>query len=121
MRPNPLIEPIREALAAVWSSGGRQFVTFEAGGDEDSFVQYLDGQLNIAWPLDDDPATTLAALGAPLPTGAFHLAWAPHATAHVAVGALLLDQVAAFVLALLQAVHELEPGEGVTVRIDADR
>ena len=94
-------DAIRESLAEVWDSGGRTFVTFEVvrngRPDPDLWVQWIDGQINLRWPRDDDPRTALPRLGAPLPPGAFvsfHVA-----DSNVIVGALdaRIDDVAEFI------------------------
>ena len=112
------VHRLREALAEVWDSGGRRFVTIEDGHDEDVFVQYIDGQLNVSWPFEADPNTELPRLGAPLPGGVFVISWAPRGTVILAVGDLLLDDVADLVDRILDRV--LEAGDP-TARVHADR
>ena len=107
-----------EALVEVWDSGGRRFVTVEDAEDDAYFLQYVDGQLNVAWPFDSEPESALAALGSDLPEGAFVLSWAPRGTLQVAVGDLLLDDVSDLMELLLDRVLEVD---AVVVRVESDR
>lgn len=94
---------VREALASVWDSQGHRFVTFEAGeGDETPWVQYIDGVLHLEWTGEEDPAAALPRIGIALPTGAFVASHAPGTSAQIAVGDVLLDDVAGLVLALCE-------------------
>lgn len=114
------LDVIRSGLAEVWQTQGRSFVTFEAapGGEgEDAWIQYLDGELNLRWDRDEDPAVALARLGVALPRGAFVGYWTPRANAIIAVGDLLLDDVA-------RLIHELftvlaERAARIIARIEA--
>ena len=63
-------DAIAKGLAEVWDTGGRRFVTFEIAGDDDRWVQWIDGELNVRWPFDDDPATGLPRRGVRLPAAA---------------------------------------------------
>ena len=108
-------EAITEGLERVWRSQGRQFVSFEA--DEDRWVQYLDGELNVSWPGDEDPAGAFDRLGITLPTGAFVESWSPGTNAIVAVGALLLPDVATLIDALATHVLGLGAGESLDCRV----
>lgn len=109
---------LRAALAEVWASHGRRFLTIEDADDDSRFVQYLDGQLNVAWPFDDEPEELLERLGIRLSAASFVLAWTPGGTAILAVGDLLQEDVAAL---LEEIVDEaLECGD-VHVRVDSDR
>ena len=96
---------LHAAIADVWESGGRRFVT-------------IDGQINLAWPFQDEPGETLADLGAPLPGAAFVASWAPGGTAILGVGDLLQDEVVALLESLVDDVLEADE---VAVRVDADR
>ena len=111
---------IRSTLAAVWSPGSSDFASFEVEGRRDGaerWVQFLDGQLNVCWPRDDDPRNALRTLGVALPTGfrvQFHH---PGANCVILCGDADLDRVASVVLALLERVEGLDRGTdlGATV------
>ena len=95
------LETIRRGLAEVWDTQGRRFVTFEveggSGPDADRWVQYLDGELNVRWPLGEEPGAALRRRGIELPRGAF-VAWhVAHENALFGVGDVLLDDLAPFV------------------------
>ncbi len=115
---------VRDGLVSVWDAQGRRFVTFEpdagrGGGDaRERFVQYLDGVLNLTWPLDEEPATALPRLGVALPRGAFVAFHAPGGTAQIAVGDVLLDEVAALVVALVERVVAPGGSAGLTARVE---
>jgi hypothetical protein len=118
-------ETIRRGLTEVWATQGRKFVTFEpsssrgAGGE--GWVQYLDGEVNASWPLEEEPAVALARRGVTLPPGAF-VAW--HATgsnAVFAMGDASLDDVARFVSALLSRVLADGAGAPLAARVDSHR
>jgi hypothetical protein len=115
-------EAIREGLAGVWDSGGRTFVTFEllrhGEAAPDAWAQWIDGQLNLAWPRDDDPAAALARLGVSLPAGAYVESW--QGGSNVIVNALdvRIDDVAAFLDRWFQRVLDAEPKYEVEVRTD---
>ncbi len=111
-------ERLRSTLAEVWTSGGRRFATFEDEGDDDVFVQYFDGQLNVAWPLERDPAAELPRRGAALTGGAFVISFAPGETALLAVGDLTLDEVARLIERILERVLG---ATDIVCRTDADR
>ena len=112
------VQQVREALSEVWGSAGRRFATFEDAEDEERFVQYLDGQLNVAWPFDRSPQDVLRASRVALPGSSFVLAWTPFGTAQIAVGDLLLDDVAALIVRLLTRVFDAWELED---RVDEDR
>ena len=103
---------LHAAIADVWESGGRRFVTI--GIDEIK----LWARINLAWPFQDEPGETLADLGAPLPGAAFVASWAPGGTAILGVGDLLQDEVVALLESLVDDVLEADE---VAVRVDADR
>jgi hypothetical protein len=109
---------MRQALADVWDSGGRRFVTIEDVVDDAYFLQYVDGQLNVAWPFESEPELELEDAGVELPDGVSLLSWAPRGTLILAVGDLLLDDVVDLVENLLDRVLEVDD---VAVRIDSDR
>src|SRR6185436_11650367 len=102
------LDVIRNGLAEVWETAGRKFVTFEIDGrggpDAGRWIQYLDGELNVRWPLDESPATELARRGVALPAGAFVGFWTAQESAIVEVGDVLLDDVARLVEALFAKV-----------------
>jgi hypothetical protein len=91
------LDLIRRALADVWTTQGRRFATFEARPDADRWIQYLDGELNVRWPLDEAPALALARLGVALPAGTFAAWHVAGENAVFAVGDARLDEVAALV------------------------
>lgn len=74
-------DAIRDGLSRVWDSGGRRFVTFElvrdGRPDAHAWVQWIDGQVNLAWPREDDPADALPRLGVRLPAGASAMSHRP--------------------------------------------
>jgi hypothetical protein len=106
------------ALEEVWDSGGRRFVTVEDTADEGVFLQYLDGQLNLAWPFDEAPTEILAEAGVSVPEGTFVLSWQPRGTAILAVGDLRVEAVADLVEDLLDDVLEADE---VAIRVESDR
>ena len=114
---------ITDALTQVWTSQGRRFATFEAAArrDErrsegsDRWIQYLDGELNVRWDHDEEPAVLLPRRAVALPRGAF-LGWhAPRRNAVIEVGDVALPDVAQFVLALFEKIV----ADGLAVRIAA--
>jgi hypothetical protein len=112
------VQQVREALSEVWGSGGRRFATFEDADDENHFVQYLDGQLNVAWPRERSPEDALRSARVALPGSAFVISWTAFGTAQIAVGDLLLDDVAALIVRILTRVFDAWEIED---RIDDDR
>lgn len=118
-------DAIREGLARVWDSGGREFVTFElvrdpASGraDPELWAQWIDGQLNLRWPREDDPRTALPRLGVPLPPRAFVSFHAPGETAQVNALDARIDDVAEFLERWFDRVLDAPPRFGVEVRVD---
>jgi hypothetical protein len=95
------LDTIRRGLAEVWDSQGRRFVTFEveggSGPDADRWVQYLDGELNVRWPLDEEPAAALRRRRVALPPGAFVSWHVANENALFGVGDVLLDDLAPFI------------------------
>ncbi len=122
MRAGTPLETIRRGLAEVWASKGRSFVTFEAKrgarSDPDLWVQYLDGELNVRWPLGEEPATALARRGVSLPPRAFVGFWAADQNAVFEVGDVLLEPLAAFVDALFASVVAGDRGYEVEARVE---
>jgi hypothetical protein len=119
------LETIRRGLVEVWTTQGRKFVTFEPatarGGGAERWVQYLDGEVNAAWPLDDEPAVALARCGVALPAGAF-VAWhAARSNAVFAMGDAGLDDVARFIAALFARVLADGARTQLAARIDDHR
>jgi hypothetical protein len=100
------LEVIRTGLADVWTTQGRRFVTFEVedGEEDDRWVQYLDGELNLSWPFEEDLPTALARRAVALPAGAFCGWSAPGENAVIEVGDAKLDDVAVLVEALFDRV-----------------
>ena len=118
MRRSELRERIRDGLERVWHAHGRSFLTIEDAGDEERFVQFLDGQLNVAWPFDDDPAELLPRRRAAPPAGVRVLSWRPGGTFVAHTGDLRLDETAEWVARLLERVLDVDD---VAVRVEADR
>ena len=119
------LETIRRALAEVWATQGRKFVTFEPaaapGTGPDRWVQYLDGEVNASWPLDEEPAVALARRGVTLPTGAF-VAWhTAGSNAAFAMSDAGLDDVARFIAALFARVLVGGGAAPLAARIDDHR
>jgi len=113
---------VRRGLAEVWETQGRRFVTFEpadeAGPRADRWIQFLDGELNLRWPRQDDPRRALARLGVELPPGAA-VAWhVAGSNAVIATGDAPLEDVARFVVCLFDAVLARHPGERLAARVD---
>jgi hypothetical protein len=116
------LETIRRGLAEVWDTQGRKFVTFEsrgrAGVDADRWVQYLDGEINARWALDEEPGPALARRGVALPRGAF-VSWHVAGTNAVfGVGDLLLDDVARFIDELFAKFVAADSGCDVAARVE---
>jgi hypothetical protein len=118
-------EAIREGLARVWDSGGRSFVTFEllrdGRPDPDLWVQWLEGELNLRWPHDEDPRTGIARRGVPLPPGALVGTHVPGANAVVHALDARIDDVAEFVDAWFQRVLDADGRYEVEARVDPHR
>ena len=112
------IHQVRDALSQVWDAGGRRFATFEDLENEEHFVQYIDGQLNVAWPYDREPGDVLRSARVGLPGSAFVVSWTAFGTAQFAVGDLRLDDVAVFIIRLLTRVFGAWEFED---RVDDDR
>ena len=115
------LETIRGGLERVWHTQGREFASFELirGGrpDPDLWVQYLDGELNLRWPLMDEPGQALGARGVPPPVGAFLLSFQPGANAIFAVGALVLDDLALWIDGLVREVLAGGEAHGIECRV----
>ncbi len=119
------LDVVRRGLAVVWDTGGRKFVTFEVEGrggpDAERWIQYLDGELNVRWPLNEDPATALSSRGVALPAGAF-VAWhVAGENAAIALGDADLDDVARLVVALFTRIVAPAAGFALSTRIDDHR
>jgi hypothetical protein len=116
------LQLVRDGLAAVWDSKGRKFVTFEAETSRSEapelWVQYLDGELNLSWPEDDDPRTTLPRRGVTLPAGAFVTFHTPLGSAQIAVGDVVLDDVASLILELFERVLASATAFELTSRVE---
>jgi hypothetical protein len=118
------LETIRRGLTEVWTTQGRKFVTFEpaargAGGDR--WVQYLDGEVNASWPLDEEPAVALARRGVTLPAGAFAAWHTAGSNAVFAMGDASLDDVARFIAGLFVRVLGDGSATPLTGRVDDHR
>lgn len=115
-------DDVRDGLAAVWDSGGRRFVTFEAddGGrpDPDRWIQWLDGEINLRWPRHDDPRTALPRLGVALPAGASVVWHVPGENACLGIWDTRIDDVADLVDALFRRVLGAPPAYRVAVRTE---
>jgi hypothetical protein len=113
-------ETIRRGLAQVWTTQGRKFVTFEPASDEaaDRWIQFLDGEVNAAWPSDEDPSVSLARCGVTLPAGAVVAWYAVRSNAVFAMGDAGLDEVAGFIAALYARVVGDGARGPLTARVD---
>jgi len=124
VKASPL-DVVRRGLADVWDSGGRKFVTFEAtrreGVDPDRWIQYVDGELNVRWPLDDEPALALPRLGVTLPAGAFPSWHVAGANAAIAVGDVRIEEVARLVVSLFEKIVDRDGGHGIAARVEEGR
>lgn len=113
---------IRRALAEVWDTQGRKFVTFEpegaSGPQADRWIQFLDGEVNVRWPLAADPHAELARRGVALPRGAAIRWWIPHENALVDTGDAPIDEVAELIEALFALVLATAPGDRLVARVD---
>jgi hypothetical protein len=113
---------VRRGLAEVWESRGRKFVTFEVAGrrgpDADRWVQFLDGELNVRWPLDAEPAVELPRRGVALPPGAFVSWHVAGSNAVIAVGDARIDDVARLVESLFAKVVAEDNGFRLQSRVD---
>ncbi len=90
----PADDPIRAALDRVWDSQGREMASFEVPGREDDlWIQYVDGQLNLAWPFDRSPDEVLPQRGVRLAGSAFTMSWGAGASAQIGVGDLRVSEV----------------------------
>lgn len=113
---------IRRALAEVWDTQGRKFVTFEpessSGPQADRWIQFLDGEVNVRWPLAEDPGTALPRLRVTLPRGAAVRWWVPNENALIDTGDAPIDEVVLLIEALFARV--VAPGEGTRLvgRVD---
>lgn len=113
---------VREGLARVWDTGGRSFVTFElvrdGRPDADLWVQWIDGEVNLRWPRDDDPRTAVPRLGVPLPPGA--IVGSHTAGGNVIVHALdaRIDDMAEFIDRWFQRVLDAGARYDVEARVD---
>ena len=118
-------DAIREGLARVWDSGGRSFVTFELvrGGrpDPDLWAQWLDGEVNLRWPFDEDPRTALPRLGAALPPGAFVASHVPGGSVIVNALDARIDDVAEFLDRVFLRVLGADPRYEVEIRVESHR
>lgn len=119
-------DAIREALSRVWDSGGREFVTFELVGpddrpDGDRWAQWLEGEVNLRWPLDEDPRTALPRLGAPPPPGAYVAFHAPGENVIVNVLDARIDDVADFLDRCFARVLARDVRYRVEARVEAHR
>lgn len=110
-------------LREVWSSGGRRFVTFELEGpdgrpDPDLWIQWLDGEINMAWPSDDEPAAELVRRGAPPPRGAAVTSWQPGQNVILGAWDARDEDVADFLDRVFVRIFDARRGYRVQVRID---
>lgn len=115
-------DTIRDGLARVWDSGGREFVTFElvrdGRADPDRWVQWLEGEVNVRWPHDDDPRTGLPRRGAPPPPSALVGSHQPGGNVIVYAGDARIDDVAEFVDRCFQRVLGGGARYEVAVRVE---
>jgi hypothetical protein len=119
------LDVVRRGLAEVWDTRGRKFVTFEVlgrgGPDADRWIQVLDGELNVRWPLDAEPAVELVRRGVTLPAGAF-VAWhVAGVNAVIDVGDARVEDVARLVESLFRRVVADEDAFRLAARVDDHR
>src|SRR5262245_2174662 len=113
---------IRRGLAEVWDTQGRKFVTFEPedapGRDADRWIQFLDGELNVRWPLAEDPRAALARSGVRLPRGAAVRWFVADENALIDTGDAPIDDVAELIDALFARIVAPAPGTRLVARVD---
>ena len=116
------LDVICDGLAAVWSTQGREFVTFEVEGpggpDADHWIQFLDGELNVRWPVHEEPATALASRGIALPRTAFAKWHVAGRNAAFDTGDAPLGEVARFVEALFERIVAGQSSFRVIARVE---
>ena len=115
-------DTIRRGLADVWNTQGRKFVTFEpeegSGPQSDRWIQFLDGEVNVRWPLGEDPRTALPRLGVHLPRGAVVRWHVANQNALLDAGDAPLDDVADLIDALFARVVAPDAGSRIVARVD---
>lgn len=115
-------DTIRRGLADVWDTQGRKFVTFEpeegSGPQSDRWIQFLGGEINVRWPLDEDPRTALPRLGVRLPRGAVVRWHVANQNALLDAGDAPLDDVADLIDALIARIVAPDAGSRVVARVD---
>jgi hypothetical protein len=115
-------DAIRRGLADVWDTQGRKFVTFEPEGESgpqaDRWIQFLDGEINVRWPLADDPSTALARHGVRLPRGAAVRWFVANENAAIDTGDAPIDDVADLIDALFARIVAPVPGARIVSRVD---
>jgi hypothetical protein len=113
---------IRRGLAEVWDTQGRKFVTFEpesdSGPQADRWIQFLDGELNLRWPLDEDPRTALVRRGVALPRGAGVRWWVAQQNALIDAGDAPIEDVAALIESLFVRIVARSPRDRIVARVD---
>lgn len=116
------LDVVREGLAAVWSTQGREFVTFEVEGprgpDADRWIQFLDGELNVRWPIDEEPVPALARRGIVLPRTALAEWHVAGRNAAFDTGDAPVEDVARFVVALFERIVAGEPSFRIVARVE---
>ena len=113
---------IRSALAEVWDTQGRKFTTFEeegaSGPQADRWIQFLDGELNVRWPLAEAPNTALPRCGVALPRGASVRWWVAGENALIDTGDAPIDEVAGLIEALFAQIVAPGSRNSVAARVD---
>ena len=113
---------IRRGLAEVWDTQGRKFVTFEhedaSGPSAERWIQFLDGELNVRWPLAEDPRTALARRGVMLPRGAAVRWFVANENALLDTGDAPIDDVADLIESLFARIVAPDAGARVVSRVD---
>jgi hypothetical protein len=115
-------DTIRRGLAEVWDTQGRKFATFEpddeSGPQADRWIQYLDGEINVRWPLAEDPSTALAGRAVQLPRTAAVRWFVANENAVIDTGDAPIDDVADLIDSLFARIVATDPGARIVCRVD---
>jgi len=105
----PALQEIDDAVAAGEPNAAGLCVTFNVAGDEDAWVQVMDGVVNAGYRRQEDPDTFLQAAGIPRLPGLKLSGWDEETFATWNHAPCTTDEVAKFVDQLLAALHSLDP------------
>ena len=115
-------DTIRRALAEVWDTQGRKFVTFEpegaSGPQAERWIQFLDGEVNVRWPLAEDPRTALPRHGVRLPRGAVVRWFVANENALIDAGDAPVEDVAELIETLFARIVAPSPSGRIVARVD---